>query len=132
MPRDEGFLEGFRRGSYAVDADGRYTLVATPGWEAETAATTVALEEQDRLVRDCWEQCGVGLRSPLAYHMVRRQMTPKLLSANSGVGRLRVAWHLRPAGFARLGRRTLLRYAAALNVPPDELITLPEAPESLL
>jgi hypothetical protein len=132
VPRDQGFLEGFQRGSYAVDADGRYTLVATPGWEAETAATTVALETQDRLVRTAWEQARAGARSPLAYHMVRRQMNPKLLARNTGIGRLRVEWHLRPFGFSRLPERTLRRYAECLNLPTGELQRIPDAPESIL
>jgi hypothetical protein len=132
VPRDEGFAEGYRRGAYAVDASGRYTLVATPGWEAETAVTTVALEEQDRLLVRQWELSLAGLRSPLAYHMARRQMTPKLLARHMGLSRLRVAWHLRPQGFRRLPLHLALRYCACLDVPIQELLRVPDEPGSFL
>lgn len=132
VPHDQGFLEGFRRGAYAVDAAGRYTLVATTGWEAETAVTTVALEEQDRLLRRQWELARAGRRSPLAYHMARRQMTPPLLAREMGLSRWRVACHLRPWGFRRLPLHLALRYGACLDVPLQELIGVPDAPGSFL
>lgn len=132
VPRDPGFLEGFQRGTYAVDASGRYTLVATPGWQAETAVTTVALEEQDRLLRRQWELARAGRRSPLAYHMARRQMTPKLLARHVGLSRLRVAWHLRPRGFLGLPLRLALRYSTCLDVPIQELLRVPDEPGTFL
>jgi hypothetical protein len=115
-----------------VDPQGRYTLVPTSGWEAETAVTAVALEAQDRLVRDAWELSRTGRRSSLCYHMVRRQMTPSLLAQNMGISRLRVFWHLQPLGFSRVSESILRRYAACLNLPPEELSLLPDAPESAL
>ncbi|MBI5440202.1 MAG: hypothetical protein HY900_03205 [Deltaproteobacteria bacterium] len=132
VPRDPGFLEGFQRGTYALDASGRYTLVPTPGWQAETAVTTVALQEQDRLLRRYWELARAGRRSPLAYHMARRQMTPKLLARHMGLARLRVAWHLRPRGFRRMPLELALCYCACLDLPIQELLQVPDVPGTFL
>lgn len=132
VPQDPGFLEGFRRGALAVDEAGRFTLVPTPGWQAETAATALALEEQDALVRRAWERARAGRLSPLGYHAARRQMPTALLARNARIGRLRVWWHLRPRGFLGMPLGVAMRYAAALNVPLEELVRLPESPERLL
>ncbi|HEX9625662.1 MAG TPA: hypothetical protein VGA00_01860, partial [Acidiferrobacterales bacterium] len=69
-----------------------------------------------------------GRVSPLAYHMVRCQMTPSLLAANAGISVLRVWWHLRPAAFARLPDGLLSRYADALATDIATLKQLPPAP----
>jgi hypothetical protein len=132
VPADKGYLDDFCRGAYAVDEHGRYTLVATPGWEAETAATRVALEEQDRLVRAQFEAARAGRRSPLAYHLARRMLTPSVLGQYARVNRFRVAWHLRPFGFARMPLWLAMRYCQALRIGLDELVHLPAEPESLL
>ena len=132
VPADEGFFERFRRGAYAVGEDGQYRLVPTPGWSAETTATAAALEEQDRIIAAAFADVCAGRRSPLAYHMARRMLTPKVLAAYAGVWSLRTRWHLRPSGFARLPLWLARRYAQCLQVGLDELVKLPEKPESLL
>ena len=132
VPNDQGFAENFRRGAYALDEQGRYTLVPTPGWEVETAATRAALEEQDRAIRAAFEAAGSGTRSPLAYHLARRLLTPALLAQYARVSRLRVAWHLRPFGFRRMPLWLAQRYCECLRLTLDELVKLPPAPESLL
>ncbi|MBI5544818.1 MAG: hypothetical protein HY901_13090 [Deltaproteobacteria bacterium] len=132
VPADEGFLEGYQRGAYAVDEKGQYRIVATSGWHAETAATAAALEEQDRAIQAAFEQVRAGRRSPLAYHIARRLLTPSLLASYAGVSRLRVAGHLRPFGFRRTPLWLAQRYAECLQMSLNDLVRLPEKPESLL
>src|SRR4051794_5844096 len=116
VPQDGAYLEGKKRGAYALGADGRYQVVATAGWEAETAATRVALEAADAQIRSAWQAARDGLRSPLAYHLAARQLTSALLAEYAGCWRLRVWWHLRPGPFARAPTTWLERYAKALRV----------------
>lgn len=129
VPQDGAYLEGKKRGAYAVDANGKYTVVATAGWEAETAATRVALEAADAQIRAAWEDVRAGRRSPLWYHLAARQLTPALVAEYAGCSRLRVWWHCRGG---RLPAAWHERYAKALRVPPEKVGVLPEQPESWL
>ena len=132
VPQDGAYLEGKKRGAYALDANGRYTVVATAGWEAETAATRVALEAADAQIQGAWADVRAGRKSPLWYHLAARQLTATLVAEYAGTSRLRVWWHCRPRPFAGLSPQWLQRYAAALRVPVEQLQVLPEKPESWL
>ena len=132
VPQDGAYLEGKKRGAYALDSDGRYTVVATAGWEAETAATRIALEAADAQIRAAWQAVGDGARSPLWYHLAARQLTTALVAEYAGCSRVRVWWHCRPGPFAALSAEWLERYAKALRVPVEQLRALPEQPESWL
>jgi hypothetical protein len=132
VPQDGAYLEGKKRGAYAVDANGRYTVVATAGWEAETAATRVALEAADAQIRAAWDEVKRGLKSPLWYHLAARQLTAAQVAEYAGLSRLRVWWHLRPGAWAALPAAVLERYAKALRVPAEKLNGVPEQPESWL
>jgi hypothetical protein len=132
VPHDEAFTEGFLRADYAVDEQGKYTIVTTTGWAVQADATALALEEIDRRIAAAWEAGRAGRLSPLAYHMARRQMTTSLLAEYASVSRLRVWWHMRPHGFARMPLWLALRYCEQMQVGIGELVSLPERPESLL
>lgn len=126
VPQDEGFNQGMREITYAVDDSGRYAGVPSVGWEPKTIANAQAWEvisenirAQARLVRE-------GLRSPLAYHMARHMMTVGLAADYVGLARWRVKRHLKPEVFAKLKPEILQRYAdlfglgiAALRQVPD-------------
>ncbi len=132
VPQDGAYLEGKKRGAYALDANGRYTVVATAGWEAETAATRMALEAADAQIQAAWADVRDGRKSPLWYHLAARQLNLALVAEYAGCSRLRVWWHCRPGPFASLGDAWLERYAKALRVPAERLRVLPEQPESWL
>ncbi len=132
VPQDGAYLEGKKRGAYAVDANGRYTVIATAGWEAETAATRVALEAADAQIRAAFDDVMRGARSALWYHLAARQLTAAQVAEYAGLWRLRVWWHLRPGPWAKLPVELLERYAKALRVPAEKLKVLPPQPESWL
>ena len=67
-----------------------------------------------------------GQKSPLAYHMERRQMTPEILGKTAGIAVFRVKRHLRPEIFAKLKDSVLERYAKALAITMEELKTVPK------
>jgi len=126
VPQEESMLEGHQRACYAIDEQGRYTVVGSIGWEVEKVVNSQANEEVRQAIVDALTRCRAGKASPLAYHMARRQMDPAILSAYSGVSRLRIRWHMRPGPFARLPEDMLRRYADAMNLPVDELRRLPD------
>jgi len=119
-------LEGHQRACYAVDEQGRYGVVASTGWEVEKVVNGQANDEVRQSIAVALMRCRSGKASPLAYHMARRQMDPAVLSAYSGLSRLRIYWHMRPGPFARLPVDVLQRYADALNLPVGEICRLPE------
>ena len=132
VPADQGFLEEFQRGTYAVDDKGQYRIVASPGWSAETTATAAALEDQDRAIQAAFAQVQAGRKSPLAYHIAKKMLTPALLASYAGVWSLRTRWHLTPFGFAHMPLWLAQRYAQCLQLGLADLVGLPEKPESLL
>lgn len=130
VPQDGAFLDGHKRGAYAVDDAGRYTLVATAGWDAETEATRIALQVADAQISTAWQRVREGRSSPLHYHLAARQLTTSLVAAYARTFRFVVWWHQRPGPFAALSDAWLERYSKALRVPVEKLKVLPEQPES--
>ena len=130
VPQDDSFLEGHQKAAYAVDDQGKYTIVPSRGWEPERVATSMALEAQDRELRLAWEMVKARRASPLAYHMTRCQLTPGTLAEHMGMSSLRVRWHLRPFGSGMMSLRTALRYCACLDIPIDRFLDVPSAPEA--
>lgn len=126
VPQQESMLEGHQRACYALDEQGRYVVVGSIGWEVEKVVNSQANDEVRQAIATALGHVRAGKRSPLAYHMARRQMDASMLSAYSGISRLRIRWHLRPGPFARLPETMLRRYAEALHLSADELRSVPE------
>jgi hypothetical protein len=122
---DQSILEGHQRACYALDENGHYVVVGSVGWEVEKIVNGQANDDVREQIVQALERVRRGERSPLLYHMARRQMTAGLLSAYSGISQIRIHWHLRPRVFARLSEQVLYRYADALQIPIAELRCIP-------
>jgi hypothetical protein len=125
VPQDESILEGHQRACYAVDADGRYTVVASKGWEVEKIVNQQAVAELRAQLEQTRQRVLQGAASALEYHMQRCQMTPSMLAANVGLWAWRVRRHLKPKVFAKLDAALLARYADALRVGVNDLRQVP-------
>ncbi|MEJ2638797.1 MAG: hypothetical protein P8010_04405 [Desulfosarcinaceae bacterium] len=129
VPQDQGMMSDERREvCYAVDDQGRYTLVPSHGWEPKNVANDQAWEQVRMRVRAVIALIRAGKRSPLAYHMAHHQMSPGLLARYVRLSRLRVWQHLRPRGYNRLTPALRRRYAEIFAIEPDALDRVPEAP----
>jgi hypothetical protein len=126
VPQHAGLLSGTREVNYAVDADGRYTLESSVGWEAKNIALRQAWEAIADQLRDVLAEIKAGRKSPLSYHMVKNQMDAALLCQYSGVARWRVKRHLKPSVFAKLDLVALVPYAKLFGVSVDELRIVPD------
>lgn len=62
-----------------------------------------------------------GKVSPIVYYMEKMLMELPMLSAYMGLNRLRVRWHMTPAGFRRLKPSMLERYARLFEITVEEL-----------
>ena len=128
VPQDNTveYYKGVKRACYAVDEKGRYVIVSSNGWEAEELVNGLAVKELAVNLEKTRKTVLAGEKSPLAYHMERRQMIPDILGKTAGIAVFRVKRHLRPEIFARLKNPVLERYAKALAITMEELKTVPE------
>jgi hypothetical protein len=125
VPQDDSILEGHQRACYAQDADGRWVVATSRGWEVERVANAHAVQQVEAAIASALADVRAGRASPLAYHMARFHMTESLLAAHVGWWRWRVRRHLRPHVFATLPEATLARYAAVFGIGVDDLKRTP-------
>ncbi|MEZ5436245.1 MAG: hypothetical protein R3E67_06895 [Pseudomonadales bacterium] len=129
VPQDNSHTYGgHRKLLYATDERGDYVAVTSSGWEAETLATDSALDLLAQQQEAAWQRAQRGETSPLEYYMVYRRMDIALLAQTSGLFRWRIRRHFRPAIYARLSEKILLRYAEALGIETRVLKTLVRQP----
>jgi hypothetical protein len=129
VPQDRArTLDGQRKALYAVNEQGEYHIVKSAGWEAEEIVLNQAIVECDEQTADAWDRARRGLTSPLEYHMRRRRMDVLVLAQSTGFFQWQVRRHLRPETFRRLSARQFARYADALGLTREQLVTLPPAP----
>ncbi len=128
VPQDNTieYYEGVKRACYAVDEKGRYVIVSSNGWDAEELVNGLAVKELAEKLEKTRKAVLTGQKSPLAYHMERRQMIPDILGKTAGIAVFRVKRHLRPEIFVKLKDSLLERYAKALAITIKELRTVPE------
>ncbi|MBN1365747.1 MAG: hypothetical protein JW976_13140 [Syntrophaceae bacterium] len=128
VPQDNTveYYEGVKRACYAIDDEGKYVIVPSSGWEAEELVNRLAVGELAVNLEKTRQAVLEGAKSPLAYHMERRQMIPAILGKTAGVAVFRVKRHLRPEIFDKLKDSMLERYAKALAITVKELKTVPQ------
>ncbi|WP_139167431.1 hypothetical protein [Desulfuromusa kysingii] len=132
VPQEFGLTAGCQEVNYAVDAEGRYTLEQSSGWEVKTIALQQAWDAIADQLYQVLAEIEAGKKSPLAYHMVKNQMDAALLSQYSGVSRWRVKRHLKPAIFNKLAADKLAPYAELFSVNVEQLRMVPKHPEQML
>ncbi len=129
VPQDQSPTYGGRRKLlYALDERGQYTGVQSSGWEAESQATLMAIDDLNAQRDHAWQRATRGETAPLEYHMFERRMDLLTLAQTTGMARWRVKRHLKPAVFVKLPERILSRYSEALGLPIATLRTLPDKP----
>lgn len=118
---------GMRKALYALDENGRMSVVPSSGWEAEEIVLDQAIEEFQQLAALALERARRRESSALEYHMYNRRMDVVLLAQSTGFFRWSVRRHLRVEVFSALSRKKLERYADALGLSVEELTSLPKA-----
>jgi len=127
VPQDDVpyFTEGIKKGNYALDDEGKYVMVPSKGWVVDEMINRMAYDEYKVKVEETRKAVLEGKKSPLAYYMELRQMTPEILGKTAGIATFRVKRHLRPEIFAKLKEPVLDSYAKALSITREELKTVP-------
>jgi len=127
VPQDDvpDYSEGIKKGNYALDDEGKYVMVPSKGWVVDEMINRMAYDEYKVKVEETRKAVLAGQKSPLAYYMELRQMTPEILGKTAGIATFRVKRHLRPEIFAKLKEPVLDSYAKALSITREELKTVP-------
>jgi len=129
VPQDIPYSESVKRACYAINDKGKYVIVASAGWSTEDVVNGLAVAELAAQLEETRKAVLAGLKSPLCYHMERRQMNPKILASTAGIATFRTKRHFHPEIFSKLKPSILERYAKALAVTPEELKTVPKSSE---
>ena len=126
VPQDITYYEGEKRACYALNDEGKYVVVTSTGWDDEAVFNGLAVDELAAALEETRNAVLAGVKSPLCYHMERRQMNPDILGKTAGIAVFRVKRHFRPDVFSKLKPSILNRYAKALAVTLEELKTVPQ------
>lgn len=128
VPQDDisAFKGHLRKGLYAVDEEGNYSLQPSSGWSAEQVVLDQALNQFQQLADQAWHAARTGSASPLAYHMYCQRMDHRQLAYSAGKWQWQVKRHCKPAAFKRLGLNAKRAYAEALGITLAQLEQLPQ------
>lgn len=126
VPQDITYYEGVKRACFALNDEGKYVVVTSIGWDDEAVVNGLAVDDLAATLEDTRKAVLAGVKSPLCYHMERRQMNPEILAKTAGIAAFRVKRHFRPEIFAKLKLSVLDRYAQALAITKQELMTVPQ------
>ncbi len=125
VPQDKSLFGEMKEIRYAVDDEGRYVLVESAGWEPANIANNEAWKSIDSAVEAVLAKARAGELSPLAYHMARNQMDPRMLADYAGLFPWQVRRHMKPGPFRRMRRALLFRYAAIFRITAEEFRSVP-------
>jgi hypothetical protein len=130
VPQDDDIHRGIKEITYAVDHDGRYLKVPSLGWEPKNVANEQAWEVIRKEIESEIKLVKAGKRSPLAYHMVKNLMSPRLLADYADLSLWRVKRHLKAKVFKKLEPEMLKRYADVFDITVEQLHEIPEVNSS--
>ena len=125
VPQDDaGFLKTgkVRDLCYAVDEKGDYTTVLSLGWEPKNEAMKQAWSEIEEQLKNIKIEIQKGIKSPVAYYMVKSAMDIKILSKYTGISKRKIRKHLLYGGFIKLKKTELENYAKTFNIEYHQLI----------
>ena len=122
VPQDEGLYEGILEDVYyALDEDGKYTVVTSTGWQPKTDALLQAWDEIHEKIEQVRQKVLSGELSPIAYFMEKNLMDIKLLADYADLPKRKVRKHLKPERFIKLDDHILQRYAETFGITMEEL-----------
>ena len=122
--RDDAY-QGYHKIRYARSECGEIKGYRSNGWQVEREVMDVAWGHLENRMMISLHKARAGQLSPLAYHMERALLEPRLLAQNVGLWTWQVKRHLRPKVFRRLRTAMLRRYAEYFEISVESLCSLP-------
>jgi hypothetical protein len=125
VPQDDSSTyDGHKKLVYAVDKDGHYKDVKSSGWDVESFATQMAVDDLAQQASDALRDAKAGKVSPLAYHMLKLRFDMTSLAQASGFFQWQIRRHLRPEIFNSLSARKLKIYCDIFDMSAEQLKSL--------
>lgn len=122
LPQDAGHLANFTREvCYVKNEEGKYQAELSVGWEVKSDALDNAWGDIEDRIKEARTDVKNGKLSPIAYFMELELMDFVVLSGHTGFWKWSIKRHLKPAVFAKLSDKKLLKYADAFSIPLEEL-----------
>ncbi len=125
---DENLLNGIKEIQYAVDENGKYVQVKSPGWEPKNIALKQAVNLLDEIIEDARQEVLEGKKSPVYFYMHLKQMDLQILKEESGFSKFRIKRHFKPSVFKNLPDNILKKYAEVFNISIEDLKSIPKEP----
>lgn len=126
VPQDDSATyEGQRKLIYAVNEKGHYQGVKSTGWEIESYATQLAVDDLKQQSEEALQQVRNNQVSPLAYHMARLRFDLISLAQTTGFFQWQIKRHLRPSIFNKLSDGKLEKYASVMKLNVEQLKNFP-------
>ncbi len=129
---DENLLNGIKEIQYAVDENGNYVEVKSPGWEPKNIALKQALKLIDEITEDARQKVISNKKSPIFFYMHLKQMDVSILKQETGYPKFIIKRHFKPRIFKKLSKKTLNKYAEIFGITTEKLITVPDKPVDTL
>jgi hypothetical protein len=127
VPQDDSSTyASMKKAIYACDGEGKFTSVASTGWEVEEIATKMALDDIDESIKDAYKEGKAGKKSPLYYHMYAARMDLLVLAQSTGFFQWSIKRDFKPKVFEKLSQKRVLEYCDVLGITPKEIKILPE------
>lgn len=127
VPQDDSSTyQGQKKLIYAVNDQGHYQGVKSTGWEVESFATQMAVDDLAQQTIEALTQAYNNEVSPLAYHMLRLRFDLSSLAQTTGFFQWQIKRHLTPKVFVKLSKTKLTKYAQVMKLTVAELQTLPK------
>ena len=122
VPQDSSkSYDGHKKLIYAVDDKGHYHGVKSSGWEVESFATEMAVQELNQQVKRMQTAFLAGDVSPIAYYLPLYRFDLMSLAHATGFFQWQIKRHMKTAIFAKLSSKKRHKYCEAFNISLDEL-----------
>ncbi|HIP51503.1 MAG TPA: hypothetical protein EYG94_05365 [Campylobacterales bacterium] len=118
-------LAGNKKAVYATGNDGKYSTIASDGWEVEEIVTSQAVEEFERLASDALVKAQSTEISILQYHMFKNRMDLALLSQSTGFFQWTIKRDFKVNKFNTMSEKRAFTYAEVMGISIDELKSVP-------
>lgn len=129
VPQDDSpTYSGHKKLMYAVKRDGHYQGVQSSGWEVESYATQMAVEDLSQQAIDAFNDAQQNKCSTLAYYMFKNRLDITALAQASGFFQWQIRRHLKPGGLAKLSAKKQQKYCDVFAISREQLNQLPEQP----
>lgn len=126
VPQDQSpTYDGLKKLIYAVNKEGHYQGIKSTGWEVESFATEMAVNDLKSQAKKAYQQAKQNQVSPLAYHMAILRFDLISLAQTTGFFQWQIKRHLKPKIFNGLSQKKLQTYADVMKISIENLKVLP-------